>query len=44
MAGAPGVVLQPLAGYAGHGALPELIQRGRFDEVLTRFVASDSGG
>ncbi len=39
MAGVPGVELKPLRDYAGHGALPELIRRREFDEVLARFVA-----
>ena len=40
MAGVPGVELKPIPGYAGHGALPELIQRREFDKVLARFVSA----
>ena len=41
MAGVPGVILHPVPDYAGHGALPELIRRGQFDRILTRFIRDD---
>ena len=44
MAGVPGIELKPVQDYAGHGALPELIQRRQFDEVLARFVTATPGG
>ena len=40
----PGVALAPVRGYPGHGALPELIQRGEFGSVLERLVAPDAMG
>ena len=44
MAGIPGLTLAPVRGYPGHGALPELIQRGEFGAVLQRLVAPDAIG
>ena len=44
MAGIPGLTLAPIRGYPGHGALPELIQRGEFGAVLQRLVAPDAMG
>ncbi len=41
MAGIPGVTLQPVPDFDGHGIVPELIRRKLFDNVLGRFVASD---
>lgn len=38
MAGIPGVRLEPMAGFDGHGVVPKLIRRGQFDAVLDRLI------
>ena len=40
--GLPGVVLQPMAGYDGHSVIHELIRRGEFDDVISRFELRDA--
>ncbi len=44
MSGLPGVRLEPVRGYSGHGVVPKLIRREQFDDVLSSFIAPAGAG